>query len=127
MSLGIPSPFGTSYSWKCGFQVATRAAAQDGRALLQRSHRGLLRHHGHRVATRQGLHCRTGRQRPVTIVNQTMAKTYWPGKEAIGQCIMLGLDSVPPRGGGGGDRRARAADAAREEPMLQYYVPVDQT
>jgi predicted permease len=64
---------------------------------------------------------------PVMIVNQTMARTYWPGDEAIGQCVLIGEDST-----------ARCAqvvgiveDARRlglvEKPMMQYYVPVEQS
>ena len=32
----------------------------------------------------------------VVVVGQSMAKVLWPGQEPIGQCIRVGLDSLPP-------------------------------
>jgi predicted permease len=63
---------------------------------------------------------------PVAIVNETMAKTFWPGEEAIGQCVLLGSDSVPPCAEVVGIVEDARRMQLREEPMLQYYVPVDQ-
>jgi putative ABC transport system permease protein len=31
----------------------------------------------------------------VMVVSQAMAKTLWPGKEALGQCVRVGSDTVP--------------------------------
>jgi hypothetical protein len=33
---------------------------------------------------------------PVMIVNESMARTFWPGESPIGRCVMIGGDSVPP-------------------------------
>ena len=45
---------------------------------------------------------------PVVIVNQTMARTVWPGESALGKCIRIGFDpSFDPFTA---DRSARAAD-----------------
>ena len=32
----------------------------------------------------------------VVVVGQSMAKVLWPGQEPIGQCMRVGLDSLPP-------------------------------
>lgn len=37
-----------------------------------------------------------GGTRPVMVVGQSMANVLWPGKDAIGQCVRVGLDSMPP-------------------------------
>ena len=64
---------------------------------------------------------------PVMIVNQTMAKTYWPGEDALGKCVLLGSDSVPPCAEVVGIVEDARRLGLREEPMLQYYVPAGQT
>jgi predicted permease len=61
----------------------------------------------------------------VVIVSETMARALWPGREAIGQCMYVASRSAPC---------ARvvgvAADMHRtglkEEPSMQYYVPIGQ-
>ena len=63
---------------------------------------------------------------PVAIVNATMARTLWPGKEAIGQCLDLGA-----YGSGTCSRVVGVvADAHREQidelPAMQYYIPFGQ-
>jgi predicted permease len=58
------------------------------------------------------------------IVNETMARTLWPGKSALGKCLLIG-----------GQKQCATvvgvvADAhrfrIREEPAMQYYVPLGQ-
>ena len=129
VSLGIPSPFGTSYSTEIrlpGRDSVTRlrtagpyysGITADYFATMGIS---LLRGRAFTDADRAGT-------APVAIVNQTMAKTYWPGGDAIGQCIMLGSDSVPPCAEVVGIVEDARRMQLREEPTLQYYVPVDQT
>jgi predicted permease len=34
--------------------------------------------------------------RPVIVVGQSMANVLWPGRDPIGQCVRVGLDSLPP-------------------------------
>jgi predicted permease len=64
---------------------------------------------------------------PVMIVNATMARAFWPGEDAIGKCVMLGGDSVPPCAEVVGVVEDARRMQLREEPMLQYYVPVEQS
>ena len=66
---------------------------------------------------------------PVALVNQTMAETLWPGREALGACL-----HVAEREGGGPAPCSRVVgvveDAHRESieepPAMQYYVPLGQ-
>ena len=58
----------------------------------------------------------------VIVVNETMARTLWPGVDAIGRCVVLGLN---------GDACARVVGIAqdvhhmtlREEALNQSYIP----
>ena len=62
---------------------------------------------------------------PVVIVNQTMARTLWPGEEALDHCIRIGLETSPC---------ARVVGIAedvhrvglRERASFQYYIPLGQ-
>jgi predicted permease len=61
----------------------------------------------------------------VVIVNETMAQTLWPGRLPLGECLLIQSRTAPC---------ARIVGVAadihrsglREEPSMQYYVPVGQ-
>ena len=63
---------------------------------------------------------------PVMIVNESMARTFWPGENPVGRCVMVGGDSVPPCfqviGVVADARRAEL----REDPTMQYFVAEQQ-
>jgi putative ABC transport system permease protein len=82
---------------------------------------------------------------PVVIVNETMAKTIWPGETAIGKCIRIGFDpdfdpstatepptpssAVPCRQIVGVARDVRQRSVVpdgNEARLMQYYVPFSQ-
>jgi putative ABC transport system permease protein len=67
---------------------------------------------------------RPGAQRTM-VVSQSMAKKLWPGKDALGQCVKVGADSVPCTivVGVAEDIRRGSFD---EQQGLQYYVSADQ-
>ncbi len=86
------------------------------------------------------------RGEPVVIVNETMARTVWPGENAIGKCIRIGFDpsfdpsdasgsptpsaAVPCRHviGVASDVRQRSVvPIDNEAGLMQYYVPPSQT
>ena len=61
----------------------------------------------------------------VAVVNETMAKTIWPGKDPIGECLLIQKrDAACARviGVVQNVRRSRL----REEPLMHYYVPLGQ-
>ncbi|MFL5615902.1 MAG: ADOP family duplicated permease [Gemmatimonadaceae bacterium] len=77
----------------------------------------------------------------VVLVNETMARSLWPGQSAIGKCIRAGFDpsagepsplapaSLPCRQVVGvvGDSRVRSVQATGSEgKLMQYYVPLGQ-
>jgi putative ABC transport system permease protein len=82
---------------------------------------------------------------PVVVVNETMARTVWPGEPAIGKCIRIGFDpgfdpetaqgpptpsaAVPCRQivGVARDMRQRSlVPEASEARLMQYFVPFAQ-
>jgi putative ABC transport system permease protein len=60
---------------------------------------------------------------PVVVVNETMARTLWPGADAIGRCVVVGIAQ--------GDTCARVVGVAqdvhqmtlKEDALSQCYVP----
>jgi putative ABC transport system permease protein len=86
-----------------------------------------------------------GRGAPVVIVNQTMARTVWPGENALGKCIRIGFDpsfdpftaagppgpptTVPCREVVGVARDVRQRSVVPggiEDRLMQYFVPLSQ-
>lgn len=79
----------------------------------------------------------------VVLVNETMARTMWPGRSAIGGCVQAGHAGDPMLGdpmsaaaflpcrtvvGVVGDSRARSLRTeGNEARLMQYYVPFGQT
>jgi predicted permease len=61
----------------------------------------------------------------VMVANEAFAAYYWPGEEALGQCVKLGRDTVPCTTVVGIAANAILNDI-REEPAPQYYVPLAQ-
>jgi predicted permease len=61
----------------------------------------------------------------VAIVNQTMARLFWPGRDALGQCLRVGGERAPCATVVGIVRDARRV-GLQEDPTLQSYVPLAQ-
>ena len=61
----------------------------------------------------------------VTIVNETMARTLWPGQDALGKCMRIGADTAPCAQVVGIVEDARRYQL-REDPAMQYYIPLGQ-
>ena len=62
----------------------------------------------------------------VMVVSEAMAKTLWPGRDAIGQCVRVGSDTVPCTTVVGVAENIRA-DSFTDDKMLYYYRPIDQS
>lgn len=61
----------------------------------------------------------------VAVVNQTMARLFWPGAKAIGQCLQIGNDdSSCWRVIGIAENTRR--QSLTEGDALMYYIPLDQ-
>ena len=57
----------------------------------------------------------------VAIVNETMARTLWPNRDPIGECLLL--DTMPCSHVVGVVEDARRF-GLREDPAMQYYIPL---
>jgi predicted permease len=62
---------------------------------------------------------------PVAIVSETMARVLWPGRDAIGQCLLVGGKAKPCSRVVGVVQDARRSQI-REDPFMHYYVPLGQ-
>ena len=77
----------------------------------------------------------------VLLVNESMARTAWPGEPTIGKCVQIGFGVFPPVGGVNPadgapcrevvgvvrDSRARSLrPEGSEDRIMQYYVPFEQ-
>jgi len=57
----------------------------------------------------------------VMVVSQSMAKVLWPGKEALGQCVRIGSDTLPCTSVVGVAENIKSQSLS-EDPGLFYYV-----
>lgn len=61
----------------------------------------------------------------VALVNETMARLYWPGQDPLGKCLLIG-DGEPPCAEVVGVVENVRRQALIEGDSLQYYVPLAQ-
>jgi predicted permease len=62
---------------------------------------------------------------PVTVINETAARTFWPGQNPIGQCVRIGADTMPCTTVVGIVTNARRQRLV-ETPTTMIYRPLDQ-
>ena len=62
---------------------------------------------------------------PVAVINETAARTYWPGQNPVGQCVKVGADSMPCTTVIGIVTNARRQRLV-EPPTSMIYRPLDQ-
>lgn len=64
---------------------------------------------------------------PVAIVNETMARTLWPRRDALGACLVIGdPETKPPCAPVVGIVEDAHRDSLVEPPAMQYYIPFGQ-
>jgi predicted permease len=62
----------------------------------------------------------------VMVVSESMAKLLWPAKDALGQCVKIGSDTVPCTEVVGIAEDIRASDEFNNDEKLFYYRPITQ-
>lgn len=62
----------------------------------------------------------------VAILNETMARTFFGGEDALGRCIQVGQAPAPCTRVVGIARDSRRQALDQREPVFQYYVPLAQ-
>jgi ABC-type antimicrobial peptide transport system permease subunit len=60
------------------------------------------------------------------VVSESMAKTLWPGRDALGQCVRIAADTMPCTDVVGIVKDTKIGDVTDTSPGLQYYLPLDQ-
>lgn len=63
----------------------------------------------------------------VMVVSEAMAKTLWPGKDALGQCVRVGSDTMPCTTVVGIAEDIRTSDDFNKDNLFYYYRPIDQS
>jgi predicted permease len=61
----------------------------------------------------------------VVVVNETMARTVWPGEDPLGRCVMIGSGQTTCSRVVGVVQDAKRRTLT-DEPALQYYIPLGQ-
>jgi len=61
----------------------------------------------------------------VAVVSESMSRTLWPGKDAIGQCMRVEADTMPCTTVVGVAEDA-AQNSLTDDKRLRYYLPIDQ-
>jgi hypothetical protein len=101
-----------------------------GRFLVQAASTDYFATMGTRILRGRGFEAadRGGAPR-VVVVGEAMARALWPGRDAIGQCVRIGSDTIPCSTvvGVAEEMRVRSLTGAREYsyfmPLGQYYNP----
>ena len=62
----------------------------------------------------------------VVIINESLARLWWPGENAIGKCMRIGADSNPCSEIVGISENARRQSII-EDVSVQYFVPLEQS
>ena len=62
----------------------------------------------------------------VAVVSESMARVLWPGREAMGQCMRVGADTMPCTTVVGIAEDAVQRGSLIEEQPFRYYLPLEQ-
>ncbi len=81
---------------------------------------------GTRILRGRGVAAQDGAHAPgVMVVSDAMAKTLWPGRDPIGQCVRVGADTAPCRYVVGVAENIKSQKLG-DDPGLFYYLPAAQ-
>jgi len=97
-----------------------------GEYLLQAASPEYFRTAGTRIIRGRGLESTDTKNAPlVMVVSEAMAKNLWPNKDALGQCVRVGADTMPCTTVVGVAENIRAQDL-KDDKMYYYYLSIDQ-
>ena len=102
------------------------SASRLGRFTYQAATPGYFRTMGTRIVRGRSLAADDRAGAPaVVVVSESMARTLWPGQEALGRCFRMRADSMPCMTVVGVAEDMVQQDVAGGQ-RLHYYVPIDQ-
>ena len=124
-SRGLTLPFWDS--WSQGLYVAgIDSVRRLGRFTLQGGSPSFFRTMGTRILRGRGITAEDTKKAPrVMIVSEAMARVLWPGRDAIGQCIRVGADTMPCTTVVGVAETIRTRSLT-DDAGYHYYLPIDQ-
>jgi putative ABC transport system permease protein len=120
-------PFVSSWAVKLNIPgLAERPAVEDGGPYLHAVEPGYFETVGTRIVEGRAFTAddRQGGAR-VAIVNETMARMYWPGQSALGKCMEIGAET-PSCSTVVGIAQNTRRQAIVEGESLLFYMPIDQ-
>ncbi len=81
---------------------------------------------GTRIVRGRGIDARDVANAPgAMVVSEAMAKTLWPGKDPIGQCVRVNADTLPCTYVVGVAENIRS-NSLNDDPQLYYYLAAEQ-
>jgi putative ABC transport system permease protein len=120
-------PFVSSWAVKLNIPgLAERPAVEDGGPYLHAVEPGYFETVGTRIVEGRAFTAddREGAAR-VAIVNETMARMYWPGESALGKCMEIGAEKPSCSTVVGIAQNTRRQTIVEGESLL-FYMPIDQ-
>ncbi len=124
-AFGLTVPFWDTWTEDL-FVPGVDSVAALGSFTLQGGSAAFFSTVGTRIVRGRGIDAGDRRDAPrVVVVGETMARTLWPGQEALGQCLRVGADSMPCSTVVGIAEDIRQNSLA-DEPGRHYYLPIEQ-
>ncbi|HEY7237000.1 MAG TPA: ADOP family duplicated permease [Gemmatimonadaceae bacterium] len=134
-ALGIPGvesasraltlPFWDTWSVSL-FVAGIDSVRRLGRFTLQGGSPSFFRTMGTRILRGRGITAEDTKGAPkVMIVSESMARTLWPGRDAIGQCIRVQADTMPCTTVVGIAENIKTRSLI-DDTGLHYYLPIEQ-
>lgn len=127
VSVGVALPFSQSFAVE--FKIPGRDSlpqVPDGGPYVNAVDAGFFRTLGIRILRGRGFtdedsatHAR------VMVINQTMARLYWPGADPIGRCVIFASDSLPCTRVVGIAADAHRDHILQDGDVVQYYVRLE--
>ena len=120
-------PFVSSWAVRLNIPgLAERPAVEDGGPYLHAVEPGYFETVGTRIVEGRAFTAddREGAAR-VAIVNETMARMYWPGQSALGKCMEIGAEKPSCSTVVGIAQNTRRQTIVEGESLL-FYMPIDQ-
>lgn len=125
-ALSVGLPFSTS--WAEAVSVPGRDSVpltRDGGPYFNGVTADFFRTVGTRIIRGRGFTEADGRGARVVVVNETLAKLWWPDEDAIGRCLRVGGDTMPCAEIVGVAENTRRFGIL-EDPAVQFFVPIHQ-
>ena len=127
-ALATSLPFNTS--WAVRVRVPGRDSlprVRDGGPYINEVTPGYFRTVGTRILRGRALSDADNADAPrVVVINESLAKLWWPGENAIGKCMKIGGDTMPCSEIVGIAENARRQSLIESE-SVQYFIPLAQS